>query len=273
MSVDWEPDPSDSLKTFGAFVQALREHHGHTREQFAPLVRFSVHTVASIELGRRMADEVFVERADEVLGGTGALRRAGKHLSRQPGLASWFRKWARLEGQAVSLSTYECRLVPGLLQSEPYVRAVFGESIPPLADEQLEAQVTARTERQRLLRERPNTSFSFIIEEAVVRRELGGAEVTRGMLDHLMEQMRLRNVVVQIMPLSSRHHACLDGPVRLVELPDGRRLAYSEGQQSGRLISDGNEARLLHQRYATLRSQALSPADSEGLLERMRGAQ
>ncbi|MDX2765363.1 helix-turn-helix transcriptional regulator [Streptomyces europaeiscabiei] len=48
MSVDWEPDPSDSLKTFGAFVQALREHHGHTREQFAPLVRFSVHTVASI---------------------------------------------------------------------------------------------------------------------------------------------------------------------------------------------------------------------------------
>lgn len=76
MSVDWEPDPSDSLKTFGAFVQALREHHGHTREQFAPLVRFSVHTVASIELGRRMADEVFVERADQVLGGTGALVRA-----------------------------------------------------------------------------------------------------------------------------------------------------------------------------------------------------
>lgn len=150
---------------------------------------------------------------------------------------------------------------------------MFGESIPPLADEQLEAQVIARMDRQRLLRERPNTSFSFIIEEAVIRRELGGPEVTRAMLDHLLENMRLRNVVVQIMPLSSRHHACLDGPVQLVELPDGRRLAYSEGQQSGRLISDGKEARLLHQRYATLRSQALSPADSEGLLERMRGAQ
>ncbi|WP_328505892.1 helix-turn-helix domain-containing protein [Streptomyces sp. NBC_00391] len=272
MSVDWEPDPSDSLKTFGAFVQALREHHGHTREQFAPLVRFSVHTVASIELGRRMADEVFVERADQVLGGTGALLRAAKHLSRQPGLASWFRKWARLEGQAVSLSTYECRLVPGLLQSEPYVRAVFGESIPPRTDEQLEAQVTARTERQRLFRELPNTSFSFIIEEAVLRRDLGGPEVTRGMLDHLLEHIRLRNVVVQVMPLNSRHHACLDGPLRLLELPDGRRHAYSEGQKSGRLISDVKEVSVLCQRYATLRSQALSPADSEGLLERLRGA-
>ncbi len=87
MSVGWEPGPSDTLKTFGAFVQALREHHGHTREPFAPLVRFSVHTVASIELGRRTADEVFVERTDRVLGDTGALLRAAKHLSRQPGLA------------------------------------------------------------------------------------------------------------------------------------------------------------------------------------------
>jgi len=145
MTGDWEPDPSDSLKTFGAFVQGLREHAGFTRDEFAPLVRFSTHTVASIELGRRM-------------------------------------------------------------------------------------------------------------------------------LDHMLGSTQLRNVVVQVMSLSSRHHACLDGPVRLVELPDGRRLGYCEGQQSGRLISDPKEVSLLYQRYATLRSQALTPADSESLLERMRGA-
>ncbi|MGW0311640.1 helix-turn-helix domain-containing protein [Streptomyces flavidovirens] len=275
MAGDWEreePESSDSLKTFGAFVQGLREHAGYTREEFGPLVQFSKHTIESIELGRRMPDKDFVERAEPVLGGTGALRRAFGHLTRQPGLAAWFRKWARLEQTAVSLDTYECRLVPGLLQSETYARAVFGNSIPLLLDEQLEAQVAARMERQRMLRERPDTSFSFIVEEHVFQRRLGGTEVTRGLIDHVLACTEPRNVGLQVMPKDSEFHACLDGPVRLLEAPDGRRLAYSEGQQNGRLIADPKEAVLLHRRYATLRSQALSPKDSRGLLERMRGA-
>lgn len=126
-----EPDPSDSLRTFGAVVQALREHAGISRVDFGELVRFSKHTVESVELGRRMPDLSFVERAEEALGNTGALRRAAKHLTRaEPGLAAWFRRWARLEREAVSLCTYECRLVPGLLQSEGYVRALCENDIP-----------------------------------------------------------------------------------------------------------------------------------------------
>ncbi|MFC8377014.1 Scr1 family TA system antitoxin-like transcriptional regulator, partial [Streptomyces albidoflavus] len=66
-------------------------------------------------------------------------------------------------------------------------------------------------------------------------------------------------------------HACLDGPLQLLETPDGRRLGYSEGQQNRRLISDPKEVSLLHQRYDTLRSQALNPKESRGLLEQLRG--
>ncbi|HET6856039.1 MAG TPA: Scr1 family TA system antitoxin-like transcriptional regulator, partial [Streptomyces sp.] len=97
-------------------------------------------------------------------------------------------------------------------------------------------------------------------------------EVTRGLIEHVLASTRSWNVGLQIMPTDSEFHACLDGPLRLLETPDGRRLAYSEGQQNGRLIADPKEAVLLHRRYATLRSQALSPKDSRGLLERMRGA-
>ncbi|GHA89661.1 helix-turn-helix domain-containing protein [Streptomyces chryseus] len=275
MAGDWEhdePESSDSLKTFGAFVQGLREHAGFTREEFGPLVRFSKHTIESIELGRRMPDKDFVERAELALGSTGALRRAFGHLTRQPGLAAWFRKWARLEQQALSLGNYECRLVPGLLQSEGYARAAFSNRIPPLSDQQLEAQVAARMERQNLLCERPNTSFSFVMDEHVLQRTLGGIEVTRGLLGHILAYAELRNVSVQVMPTRSECHAGLDGPLALLETPDGRRLAYSEGQESGRLIADSKEAAVLHQRYATLRSQALSPTVSVGLLERIRGA-
>ncbi|MEU0934065.1 helix-turn-helix transcriptional regulator [Embleya sp. NPDC005971] len=271
---EWErePDASDSLRTFGAVVQALREHAGLSRVDFGTMVRFSKHTVESVELGRRMPDPDFVERAEAALGDTGALRRAARHLSRRPGLAAWFRQWARLEGLAVSLGTYECRLVPGLLQSPEYARAAFECSIPPLSDEQLQAQVTARLERQLLIRERPNTSFTFVMDEHVVRRRLGGIEVTGCQLDHMLSIADRRNVSIQIMPTDCRRHAGLDGPMALLETADGRRLAYSEGQGNGRLIADRKEAAVLHQRYATLRSQARDHLESLGLLERIRGA-
>ncbi|AKL68317.1 helix-turn-helix domain-containing protein [Streptomyces sp. Mg1] len=271
---DWErePDPSDSLRTFGAVVQALREHAGLSRVDFGTRVRFSKHTVESVELGRRMPDEDFVERAEEALGNTGALRKAARHLTRgEPGLAAWFRRWARLERVAVSLCTYECRLVPGLLQSEGYARAVFEGTIPLLTDEQLEAQLTARLERQRMMRERLTVPFSFIVEEHVFRRCFGEPEVMREMLEHVLDYSRPRNVTLQVVPLEAGLHACLDGPVQLLETPERRRLGYSEGQQNGRLISGPKEVSLLCQRYETLRSQALNPMESRALLERLRG--
>ncbi|USQ84709.1 helix-turn-helix domain-containing protein [Streptomyces phaeoluteigriseus] len=272
--VDWErePDPSDSLRTFGAVVQALREHAGLSRVEFGGLVRFSKHTVESVELGRRMPDESFVERAEEALGNTGALRKAAGHLTRgEAGLAAWFRRWARLEKVAVSLCTYECRLVPGLLQSEGYARAVFEGTIPVVTDEELETLLAVRMERQRMLHERPTVPFSFIVEEHVFRRKFGNMQQMRAMLDHVLEHSAPRNVTLQIVPLEAGLHACLDGPVQLLETPERRRLAYSEGQQNGRLIADPKEVSLLYQRYDKLRSQALNPEDSRGLLERLRG--
>lgn len=269
-----EPESSDSLRTFGAVVQALREYHGLSREEFADRVRFSKHTVASVELGRRMADDDFVERAEPVLGNTGALRKAVRKVARQPGIAAWFRQWAREEGLAISLCTYECRVVPGLLQTEAYARAV-SMSVPPLAGEEAVAQrVKARIERQELLSTHrdPPCAFSFIIEQAVLERRTGGEEVTWEQLDHLLAVIdRHWNVEVQIMPLVQPMHAGLDGPVRLLETPENRWYGYSEGQENGRFISDPKSISILQRRYAKLRSQALTPEDSRKLLERMRG--
>jgi ribosome-binding protein aMBF1 (putative translation factor) len=86
---EWEPAPSDSLRTFGAVVQALREHAGLSRVQFGEIVRFSKHTVESVELGCRMPDLSFVERAEEALGNTGALRNSARFLTR--GRRGWQR--------------------------------------------------------------------------------------------------------------------------------------------------------------------------------------
>ena len=266
-----EPEASDSLRTFGAVAQALREHKGLSREEFGDLVGLSKHTVASIELGRRMPDPDFAERADAVLGNTGALRKAAPCLTRQPGLAAWFRRWARLEATAITLYTYECRLIPGLLQTEAYSRTLFSNQWPPLTDEQIEAQWAARAERQRLLRERPNTAFVFILEEHLFRRRTGGVETTRELVDHVLEIAELRNVDIQIMATEQETHAGLDGPMQLLETPDAKWFAYCEGQRGGLFISDSKEISVLQRRYARMRSQALTFEDSVGLLQRMRG--
>ncbi|WP_217223747.1 helix-turn-helix domain-containing protein [Streptomyces anulatus] len=267
-----EPEPQYSLKMFGEVVKTFRKRARLTQEQFAPLVGYSPETVASIEQGRRLPPPDFAERADSILDAFGVILAAAKHLTRRKGLASWFRQWAELELSALSLYTYECRLIPGLLQTAAYARTLFTDQLPPLSDEQIEAQLAARLERQQLLRERPNTSFSFILEEHLFLRDLGGEDVTRELLDHILDLSELRNVDVQIMPLVRHHHAGLGGPVQLLETPDHQWFGYLEGQAHGQFVSDPKAISVIQMRCASMRSQALSLDDSRSLMQRMRGA-
>jgi transcriptional regulator with XRE-family HTH domain len=259
------------MRTFGAVLQALREHSGLSREEFGERVGFSKHTVASVELGRRMPDLVLVERGEEATGNTGALRRALPTLARQPGLAAWFRRWAGLEASAITLYTFECRLIPGLLQTEGYAQALAANNLPPLDDEQIEERWAARVQRQQLLRERPNTAFGFILEEHLFLRRIGGVDITRDLVEHVLEIAKLRNVEIQIMPLVQRSHSGLQGPLQVLETPENHWFAYLEGQESGQLISDRKVVSVLQRRYARMRSQALTMEDSVSLLQRMRG--
>ncbi|GGS63827.1 helix-turn-helix transcriptional regulator [Streptomyces griseoviridis] len=269
-----EPELSDSLRTFGAVLKALREEAGLTQEQFAPRVRYSVAYVAKIEQGKRFPPGGLLERSEAVLGTAAAkvLKAAARSLTRKAGLASWFRQWAGIEEEAVSLYTYECRAIPGLLQPEPYIRAIFERRLPPLADEQIERQVAARLERQRILTDRPNTDFSFIIEQALLERHMGGLEVTRHLFDHLLEQSERRNVELQVMPLRQYDHAGIDGLMYLAETAQHDWVGYSEGQQSSILITSPKDVSPMLQRYGKLRSQALGREATMSLLKQMRGA-
>ncbi|WP_406285047.1 Scr1 family TA system antitoxin-like transcriptional regulator [Embleya sp. NBC_00896] len=269
-----EPELSDSLKTFGVVLKALRDEAGLTQEEFAPCVGYSGHYIAKIEQGKRFPPRDLVTRSETALGPTAGrvLKAAAQSLSRKAGLASWFRQWAGIEEDAVSLCTYECRAIPGLLQPEMYVRTIFERRLPPLSEDQIEQQVAARLERQRLLVERPNTAFSFIIEQALLERRLGGREVTRALINHLLEHTKRRNVEIQVMPLCREDHAGIDGLIYLAETTEHNWVGYSEGQQSSVLITSPKDVSAMLQRYGRLRSQALGHDATVSLLEEMRGA-
>ncbi|MFF2643825.1 helix-turn-helix domain-containing protein [Streptomyces niveus] len=269
-----EPETSDSLKTFGSVLKALREEARLTQEVFATRVQYSVHYIAKIEQGKRFPPKDLPDRAEVVLGPLAkrVLEAAVKSLTKGAGLASWFKKWAAIEEVAISLYAYECRAIPGLLQPEPYARALFERRLPPLTEAQIELQVTSRMERHRLLSELENTAFCFIIEQAILERRAGGTEVTRALIDHLLAQGTRRNVEIQIMPTRQEDHVGADGLMYLAETPDNQWLGYSEGQLSSNVIAAPNDVSIMLQRYGKLRSQAHSHEATVSLLERLRGA-
>ncbi|MGW5235781.1 DUF5753 domain-containing protein [Streptomyces nodosus] len=230
--------------------------------------------VAKIEQGKRFPPGDLPARAEEVLGPVGlkVLTAAARSLTRRAGLASWFRQWAGIEEEAISLYAYECRAVPGLLQPEGYIRAIFDLQIPHLSEEQFEQQVAARQERQRLLSERPNTAFSFLIEQAVLERRLGGAAVAREVIANLLEQGSRRNVEVLVMPLRQEDHSGVDGQMYLAERDDHQWVGYVEGHDSSTLLTQPKLVSSMLQRYGKMRSQALSHTATADLLRTMRGA-
>ncbi|MFJ6713035.1 helix-turn-helix domain-containing protein [Streptomyces sp. NPDC091265] len=269
-----EPELSDSLKTFGAVLKALRETADLTQEEFAPRVRYSSAYIAKIEQGKRFPPESLPARAADALGPVAGkvLTAAARSLRRKAGLASWFLQWAGIEEEAITLYAYECRGIPGLLQPESYIRAVFERQLPPLTEAQIDRQVAARMERQRLLTERPNTAFNFIIEQCILERHVGGGEVTEVAIDHLLGLGRYTNVEIQIMPLRQEDHTGVDGQMYLAESPDNQWFGYTEGHRSSALITASSEVSILLQRYGKLRSQALDCRATVSLLEQMRGA-
>ncbi|WP_181788253.1 helix-turn-helix domain-containing protein [Streptomyces phytophilus] len=268
-----EAEAGDSLKTFGAMLKVLRDEAGLTQEALAEGLGYSHDHISKIERGVRFPPRDLDKLAEDVLGPLAArlLKETRRSLTRKAGLASRFRHWAVIEKEAVTLYAYECRVVPGLLQPEPYIRVINEAVLPPLVEEQIEQRVAARLERQVVLNERPHTYFGFIVEQMLLERQVGGAEITRSLIDHLLAIGERRNIEIQVMPRRMEKHVGSAGSIYLAETVDHKWLGYSEGQQSSNLISDLTDVGTLQQRYRKLSSQALSHEATVELLEQMRG--
>ncbi|MFJ8865615.1 helix-turn-helix domain-containing protein [Streptomyces sp. NPDC102473] len=253
---------------FGALLRFYRERSGLSQEALGAKIGFSKSQVAMVERGARPPKGDFVPRADEALGAQGALLAAGATL-RFSHLPAWFRVFAEEEAKASALHWYENHLVPGLLQTAAYARAVFNCHCPPLEDDEIEARVVARMERHTLLKRRPAPVISFVLELITLTRPLGGRAVLKGQLDHVLQVGRHRNVEIQVMPPDRETHAALNGPMILLDTDERRQLAYIEGQNGSYFVDEQPALGDLFARYGILRAQALSPEDSAELIEQV----
>ncbi|MFB6551179.1 helix-turn-helix domain-containing protein [Streptomyces sp. NPDC056405] len=262
---------ASAMKMVGALLALYRQAAGHTQRSLGERFVIGEQQIASIEQGRRPLKPDLAEQLDELLGTKGALSTA---LSRMPEVdlvPLWAEEYLDREREAIAISWYESLLVPGLLQTEAYARAVFRSRVPVYGEDEIEQFVAARIERQEILHRKLPPTASFIIWEATLRDRLGGWDAYVEQVRHLREYAEVPGIALQVLPLGRASHAGLEGPFILLETPEHQRLAYSETQRGSTLIADPDEVGILTQKYAMLRTQALNTEDTRDLLDRLLG--
>jgi len=222
----------------------------------------------AIEQGRRIPRPETIDRLDGLLDGDGlliAMKRAVA-LTRYP---AFFRDAARIEEETVEFHAYAVLAVPGLLQTEEYARTMFTVWRPRRREDEIEEMVAARLARHKIYERKPAPTLSFVIEESVLERPFGGADVLRGQLEHIRLVAENPHVEIQVMPTRVVDHAGADGPFTLMTPVGGEQVAYVESQANGRVITNRESVRGFAVRYGILRAQALSPVESVRHIEKL----
>ncbi|MDT0398705.1 helix-turn-helix domain-containing protein [Streptomyces edwardsiae] len=267
------PEPGASagiLRVFGRQMKLCRIRAGLERAEVGARTGYSPSTITSYELGRRIPPSRFIDAVDDLLDAGGLLKEMKEEVARAQ-YPAFFRDAARLETEALALSVYDAQVVNGLLQTEEYARAVFSTMRPPLEDAVVDQRVEARLARQRIFDRRPTPLVSFVMDESVLRRPIGGRSVLRGQLEHLLLFGQRRTVELQVLPLSREQNAGLAGPFMLFDNQEGRKVAYVEVQNVSHVHAEQHLVRGLEAKYGTLRSQALTPQESLTHIENLLG--
>ncbi|MCS0605947.1 helix-turn-helix transcriptional regulator [Streptomyces sp. LP11] len=264
------PDSGIPL-VFRRVLKRLRIQAGMDRAELGRRTGYSAATITSYEVGRRIPNAKFIREADGALDAGGVLIDFIDDMEKAQ-YPAFFRDAAALEKKALGLHVFATKAIPGLLQTEDYAFAVFRMWRPLLDEETVHKSVAARLARQDIFAQALFPTISFVIEEHLLHRPLGGQAVMRGQLEQILLHGHRRNVEIQVMPTARQVHACLDGPFTLIETKGGRRIAYVEAHKHSRLHTDREMVRELEEQYGILRAQALTPHDSLALVEKLLGA-
>lgn len=267
---------SDFFRAIGKQIKLLREQAGLTQRELGERIGYGEQLISMVERGLRTPQPELLIAVDRELNAGGLLAVAKDDVIKARNKArvrhpAWFRGYAELEPMAVEIHEHSTLLIPGLLQTEAHARALYGMRQPLLTEEVIEERVTARIARQEILARWPRAIFSWVIDEGVLLRPLGGWDVHEEQLLHLLKVGRMRGMAVQIMPLNRSEHAGLSGPFTLITPKGKPQTGYIEAQQSSRLITDQEEVRIMNARYGALRAQAHTPEESLTLIEKMLG--
>ncbi|WP_328873104.1 helix-turn-helix transcriptional regulator [Streptomyces sp. NBC_00287] len=256
----------------GKQLKLLRERKGLTQKEFGGLVGYGPDAISAMERGVRTPQPELLEKADELLDAGGLLKDVVPEVREAMSTArtrhpEWYRNYAGMEAEAVELHHYSNHAVHGLLQTEDHAQAVFARRRPFLDEETIERRVADRLSRQLVFERRPAPIVSYILEEVVLDRPIGGRRVHADQLRRLLQVGHMQNIEIQVMPTALEEHPNMDGAFNLLTPKGHGQVAYTEVQGYPRLITDPEEVRKIADRYGIMRAMALSPSETRKLIE------
>lgn len=251
----------------GNQIKLWRTGANITRKELGKEAGYEYETVSSMEMGRRRPTQRLLEVADQMCGAGGKLVASHAYLGSER-FAVRSLEFMAIEDEAIALSSYQPLLIPGLLQTEEYARELISNRCPPVEDEMVQVRVAGRLARQQLLKKTAVT-FAFIIYEAALHTKVGGREVMRRQLHHLLNVGEQRNVTIRVLPAGLGASPGLAGPLVLVETSLFMHYAYEEGHEAGVLHESPEKVSLLAKRYAKICAQALNTEESAQFISKV----
>lgn len=275
--------PTVRRRRLGSELRRLREAHSLKLEVAAERLGLAPSTLSRIETGKAPTRSAYLTSMLEMYGVTDPeQRQVLAEMAREGHRKGWwaayddvlptgFGIYVGLEAEAASLRVFEAQVVHGLLQTEDYARAVTGATRRRRTREEIERLVQLRLQRQEVLdRERPVELF-LILDEAVIRRRMGGRKIMSGQLSHLLEASTWPNVTLQVLPTSSGAHPALSGSFCILRFPESTDpdVVYSEGVAGHAYLEKESDVRACSEAFDLLQAAAMTPVDSAELIRRV----
>ncbi|MFB7243196.1 transcriptional regulator [Streptomyces populi] len=250
--------------TYGDWLKQQREAAGLTQQQLADMTVMTRSHIAHIEAGRRIPSREDARRLDTAL-------NTGDVLSsflptEDVAVADYFEAARLLEQQAVMIREFALSFVPGILQTERYARAVLSTAFPRVSGEECDRRLVTRLERARILDDPVTPAVWALLDEAVLRRQIGGPSVMAEQISHLVRLGESSRIQVHVVPFELGVHPLLSNMLTLMWFEDQPPLAYGEGLHMGKLHDAPSVVQDLQHRYDFALGNALPLKESLELL-------
>jgi hypothetical protein len=280
---DTPSSPTVLRMILGRQLQALREQASLTYAEAAKVIYSSEWTVRRMEKAEGGLKPLMV-KALLIAYGVTDVREIDTFLSlareaSKPGwwhrygdaLPDWFKVAVGLEESASLIRAYEPQVVPGLLQTEAYIRAVATANFPAETPQESERRVTLRLARQKLLSRPAPPEYWVVLDESAVRRPIGGTDVMRKQLGHLIDCANRPNITIQVLPFAAGWYPALYGMFNMFRFPDDHMpdIVYSEALTSATYLNKPEETTQYTEALDQMAAQAATPDQTITILRQI----
>ncbi len=263
-------DAAASVPAFyGAELRWKREQAGFTLQALTEGIFYSVAYLSQIELGDRRMPLDLAQHADRVLETDGFFERRCEDArkARRGGHAEYFADVVEQEKRAQTIEEWAPSVIPGLLQTDAYARAVVLATHPLEQPEDVDAKVFARLERASVFAEPTTPEYWVVLNEQLLRQPITSRPIMAEQCAHIAALARRGRIITQVLPLNVGAHPCMLGTVKVMTFADAPPIAYTEGLHTGQLIDEPGLVSQYRKSYDLLRAAASSPMASLAMIE------